>query len=84
VLAIDPGWFGDAEAYRVLVADAVEALKRTPPAPGVEEVLVAGEPEERSRQLRSREGIPLPEGTWRALVGVADRFAVPLPEVLGE
>jgi len=82
VLAIDPGWFGDAEAYRALVADAVEAVKRTPPAPGVEEVLVAGEPEERSRAVRSREGVPLPDGTWRALSGVAERFGVPLPEVI--
>jgi hydroxycarboxylate dehydrogenase B len=80
VLAIEPGWFGDAEAYRALVADAVEAVKRTPPAPGVREVLVAGEPEERSRELRSRVGIPMPEGTWRALSGVAERFAVPLPQ----
>jgi hydroxycarboxylate dehydrogenase B len=80
VLVVNPAWFGDPAAYLSMVADTVEVVKRTPPAAGVEEVLVAGEPELRSREQRGRDGIRLPEGTWAALQAVADRFGVPMPE----
>ncbi len=76
---IDPATFGDAAAYRALVDDALAAAKRQPPAGGVPEVLVPGEPEERARARRSREGIPLPAATWGELGKVAARFGVPLP-----
>lgn len=49
-------------------ADAfVEQLKRTPRAEGVEEILLPGEPEWRCRAQREREGIPLPDGTWKRI-----------------
>ncbi|MBO0683848.1 MAG: Ldh family oxidoreductase [Candidatus Dormibacteraeota bacterium] len=79
VLVIDPAWFGDGDAYASLVADTVRAVKRTPPAGGVEEVLVAGEPERRNRELRGREGVELAEGTWEGLREVGERFQVPMP-----
>jgi LDH2 family malate/lactate/ureidoglycolate dehydrogenase len=82
VLVLNPAWFGDPQTYLSMVADAVEIVKRTPPAPGVEEVLVAGEPEIRSREQRGRDGIRLPEGTWDALQPVARRFGVPMPEAM--
>lgn len=79
VLVIDPAWFGDGDAYASLVADTVRSVKRTPPARGVGEVLVAGEPEQRSRERRDREGIELAPGTWEGLRAVGGRFQVPLP-----
>jgi uncharacterized oxidoreductase len=81
VLVVNPAWFGDPDAYLAVVADTVEWVKQSPPAAGVDEVLVAGEPEERSRRERGRDGIPLPDGTWRGLGAVAARFGVPMPEV---
>jgi uncharacterized oxidoreductase len=77
--AIDPAAFGDAAAYRELVDEALAAAKREPPAEGVAEVLVPGEPEERARARRGREGISLPGSTWADLGRVATRFGVPLP-----
>jgi LDH2 family malate/lactate/ureidoglycolate dehydrogenase len=77
--AIDPAAFGDADAYRDLVDEALAAAKREPPVDGVAEVLVPGEPEARARARRSREGVPLPTATWAELGRVADRFGVPLP-----
>jgi uncharacterized oxidoreductase len=79
VLVMNPAWFGDPGAYGSIVADAVESVKRSPPAPGFEEVLVAGEPEHRSRLERERDGIPLPQGTWEGLEAVGARFGVPMP-----
>jgi LDH2 family malate/lactate/ureidoglycolate dehydrogenase len=76
---VDPAAFGNAAHYRDLVDEALEAAKRQPPAEGVAEVLVPGEPEARARAWRIREGIPLPAATWRELGKVAARFGVPLP-----
>ena len=60
---VDPAAFGDAARYAELVDEALDAAKRQPPADGVAEVLVPGEPEQRYRARRSREGIPLPRAT---------------------
>ncbi len=77
---IDPACFGDARHYRAMVSETLAAAKRMPPAAGGTEILVPGEPEVRAREARRREGILLPEATWRELGGVAERFRVPLPE----
>src|SRR5438309_6468079 len=62
LLVVNPAWFGDPQIYLSLVADTVDTVKRVPRAPGVQEVLVAGEPERRSRERRGREGVSLPAG----------------------
>jgi uncharacterized oxidoreductase len=76
---VDPAAFGDPARYAELVDEALSAAKRQTPADGVAEVLVPGEPEERARARRSREGIPLPAATWADFGTVATRFGVPLP-----
>ncbi|HXM56062.1 MAG TPA: Ldh family oxidoreductase [Candidatus Dormibacteraeota bacterium] len=78
VVAIDPGAFGDADAYRDRVSGVLEGLTRVPPAPGFEAVLVPGDPERRSRERRTREGIPVPDATWIDLAAIAERFGVEL------
>ena len=78
VVAIDPAAFGDADAYRTLVAGVLEDVGGVPPAPGVDRVLVPGDPERRSRERRARHGIPVPAATWAELLAIGDRFGVPL------
>lgn len=79
VAAIDPAAFGEGDAYRARVAEVLAALEEVPPAPGVQRVLVPGDPERLSRVRRSREGIPVPGATWRELAALAERFAIDLP-----
>ena len=57
----------------------VDGLKALPRAEGVGEVLVPGEPEDRSAEERGRHGIPLPAGTVENLRSAAARLRVPLP-----
>ena len=42
-------------------------LKAIPPAPGFDEVLLPGEPEQRAQAERERDGIPLPPTLWTTL-----------------
>ena len=82
VAAIDIGTFTDVEAYKKNVDSLIDGIKALPRAKGTEEIFVPGEPESRVYQERSRNGIPLPEGTVNNLRSVAKRFGVPLPQGL--
>lgn len=77
---IDPTWFGDAGRYAQAVGETLDAAKRVPPARGVSEVMVPGEPESRMRERRRREGVPLPQKVWRDLEWVAARYGLSMPE----
>jgi LDH2 family malate/lactate/ureidoglycolate dehydrogenase len=81
IVAFDPGAFGDADAYLRRVDAAIATLKAVPPADGIQEVLVPGEPETRSRAQRNHDGIPLPAETWRELKVLAAQHNVAVPEV---
>ena len=82
VAALDIAAFTDLEQYRSHVDDLIDRLKALPRAAGTEEILAPGEPEDRTADQRSRDGIPLPPGTWRKLGQVAERFGVPCPPML--
>jgi LDH2 family malate/lactate/ureidoglycolate dehydrogenase len=79
VAAIDIATFTEVEGYRDQVDRMIDGLKRLSRADGVTEILVPGEPEDRCAAERTRDGIPLPEGTVRNLRTVATRFDVKLP-----
>lgn len=59
--------FQPADEFRARAEEFCAHLAATRTADGHDEVLVPGEPEERSRAERERTGIPIPDPTWRAL-----------------
>jgi hydroxycarboxylate dehydrogenase B len=63
---VDPANFFDGEISRY-----VSYFKDTKPAAGVDAVLIPGEPEARMRVDRTRNGVPLPDDTWAAIVNTA-------------
>jgi LDH2 family malate/lactate/ureidoglycolate dehydrogenase len=82
VAAIDIGVFTDVEGYKANVDTLIEGLKALPPADGFDEVLVPGEPEDRTYEQRKRDGIPLPHGTVRNLQEVAAKLEIEMPAEL--
>jgi uncharacterized oxidoreductase len=56
-----------------------EQVKVAKPAPGFEEVLLPGEPEQRSAERRQAEGIPIDETTWGQIVAAGERLGVNVP-----
>lgn len=80
-IAIDPARFlpkGEFETRMDRLGDLVKASK---PAPGYDEVLLAGEPEWRCEKIRAQSGIPVPEKLWAQLASIARELNViePLP-----
>jgi len=67
IFAVDAAAFRPSADYAEALAKTVGRIKAVPPGPGFDEVLLPGEPEDRFRVRREREGIPIPEDTWRAV-----------------
>ncbi len=64
LLAIDIAAFQPVAEFKAQAATFVSALKATPRAPGVDEILLPGEVEWQTKAVREQQGIPLPEVTW--------------------
>ncbi len=79
VAAIDISTFTDVESYKETTSSMIDGIKALPKADGVDEIFVPGEPEERTFDERSKNGIPLPSGTWEKLRTISKRFNVELP-----
>lgn len=84
LILIDPGAFGDPEAYRQNVTRVSRAARRVRPAPGTDAVLIPGDPEARAASSRNANGISLPRTTWLALAEIASATGVPMPSAVGE
>ena len=81
MIAIDPAAFGSVEEFRMRVQKFVYQLKASRKAPGVEEILVPGEPEFRTRERRLREGIPIADEVWAELEQIGKELGVNIREL---
>jgi LDH2 family malate/lactate/ureidoglycolate dehydrogenase len=79
MLAIDIAAFIDVETYGASLDRMVDLIKALPKAPDTDEILVPGERGDRVLEERSRSGIPLAPGTWRALGESAASLGVDMP-----
>jgi uncharacterized oxidoreductase len=68
---VDPAGFFPAD-----VAKYTAKIKATKPIETGGEVLVPGEPETRMRAERGRDGVPLPDDTWGAIVAAAKAVGI--------
>jgi hydroxycarboxylate dehydrogenase B len=77
-IIVDPARFGDPAVFRREVDAVVAHLKASPPADPDEPVMVAGEPEARSRAIRLTGGIPIDATSWREIVRAAGKVGAPV------
>jgi ureidoglycolate dehydrogenase (NAD+) len=77
--AIDPARFVPPNVFAGSVDRLAGQLKATPPAPGFDEVLLPGEPEERAEARHRRDGIPIPEELRRELVALGAAYGIEWP-----
>lgn len=78
LLAIDIAAFQPVAEFKAQAAAFVTQLKATPCAPGVDEILLPGEVEWRTKAVRERDGIPLPAVTWTRIKEAAASIGVGL------
>jgi uncharacterized oxidoreductase len=68
---VDSSNFFDGEISRY-----VDFIRATRPIAGVEAVLIPGDPERKMRADRTRNGVPLPDDAWAAIVNTAREVGV--------
>lgn len=81
-IAIDVARFMPLDEFTARMEKLVGIIKAVQPAPGYDEVLVAGDPEWRIEAERRAAGIPIADGNWSELVKAAARVNVPPPALL--
>jgi LDH2 family malate/lactate/ureidoglycolate dehydrogenase len=76
IVAINPGAFVEPDVFAASVREMGDAIKRTPPAAGVAEVLLPGEPEQRARVQGEASGLEIATATWHDLEAAARKLGV--------
>lgn len=80
MLALDIAAFLPLGDFAARIGGLVDEAHASEPAPGFSEVLVPGEPEDRTRAQRLADGIPLADATVHELRELGARFSVEFPE----
>jgi uncharacterized oxidoreductase len=76
-ILIDPARLGTKDTYARDARSFLAWLRSSRPAPGVDRVRIAGEPEREHRAQRSREGIPVDDETWNEIRAAAVKLKLP-------
>jgi hydroxycarboxylate dehydrogenase B len=73
---IDPRVVDVSNVFDGEMTRYVDFIRATKPVAGVEQVLIPGDPERKTRAERARNGVPLPDDTWAAIVNTAREVGV--------
>jgi uncharacterized oxidoreductase len=77
-IVVDPRRLGTQAEFEREALAFVEWLKQSPPAPGTQGVMLAGEPERKARRQREADGIALDEQTWAEIVQAGKKVGAPV------
>ncbi len=80
-ILLDPATFTPVDGFAGEIRRLVEWVKASPPATPGGEILIPGEPEERTRAERAAHGLPLDDTTWSQLLGTAASVGIPRAEI---
>jgi uncharacterized oxidoreductase len=72
----DPASFAGADHFRNEIVNLAGNVRASRPVTPGEAITLPGDPERRQREQRSREGIPLDDGTWGQLMALAGKLGV--------
>ncbi|MCH8828820.1 MAG: Ldh family oxidoreductase, partial [Planctomycetes bacterium] len=78
---VDVSQFVTEDSYRESLERYAKHIKEGRKMPGVEEILLPGEIEIGRQELRSRDGVPVADETWRQIRELADRLKVSLDDI---
>jgi uncharacterized oxidoreductase len=75
-ILIDPKRLGTQDTFATETTEFLKSLRKSPVAPGVDKVRIAGEPERETRAKRERDGISVDENTWNDIVAAGAKLKV--------
>ncbi|HSG75388.1 MAG TPA: malate/lactate/ureidoglycolate dehydrogenase [Burkholderiales bacterium] len=75
-ILIDPKKLGTADVFEREARAFIDWVKRSPPAPGIDRVRIAGDPERETRARREKEGIAVDANTWQEIHAAGAKLGV--------
>src|SRR5437660_7844007 len=73
---IDPKMVDTSNVFDGEITRYVDFIRATKPVAGVDTVLIPGDPERKTRAERTKNGVPLPDDTWAAIINTAREVGV--------
>jgi L-2-hydroxycarboxylate dehydrogenase (NAD+) len=70
MVVINPLAFVDPQSFQALTRKFIEEVKNSRKAPGVQRIMIPGQPEYEERKRRLAEGIPIPEEVWSEIKSI--------------
>jgi len=83
IMAIDPNLFMPLPDFKIRMDELILLAKAQPLAAGFTEILIAGEPEDRSRARRLQEGVPMQDSVVKSLRAEGHALGIPFPPSRG-
>lgn len=80
-MVINPEVFAGWNHLHEEVRDLERYVRGVPRVDGVDEIMLPGDPERNTKATRSRSGIPLDDGNWKALIELARQSDVEIPQL---
>lgn len=80
IQAIDISAFCPVEEFLKRMDELIQDLKNQPTAEGIEEILLPGEPEWKTKKRREKEGCPIREEDAKLLRHLGEDLGVPFPQ----
>ncbi len=78
-IVLNPAMFGGSERFLESTTGLASFVRSCPTSPGVESILLPGDPERLMKKKRLLDGITIPDGTWQMLVKEAEALNVLIP-----
>jgi uncharacterized oxidoreductase len=75
-ILVDPKRLGTADVFATETTAFLQSLRKSPVAPGVDKVRIAGEPERETRARRERDGISVDDNTWTDILAAGAKLKV--------
>ena len=79
MMAVNPAFLGGTEAFEREVSQLVDFVRNTPTAPGVEEIMLPGDPERKTVARNEEEGLFVDDENWSKLRELATTLGVESP-----
>lgn len=79
-MVLDIAQFAGADHFLRETTQLAHNIRTCPKAAGVQEIMLPGDPERRTKAARLKDGIVLDDGTWSQLKAVAAKLGVDVPD----
>ena len=73
-IVIDPSRIEKSGLFGSETAEFLASLRKSPPAPGVDKLRIAGDPERETRIKRERDGISVDDNTWKEILAAGAKL----------